>query len=129
MWLRRMLERIEEPDHASVLRALQAVAGAPAEESIPPETAQQALAASELVAAGLGKPAAALPPEAQKAAEALRPRIKMLQGPAQAVVERLRKNPDLHDLWDEPDGATEVANADSREWRTQMDLLALRLSD
>ena len=94
-----------------------------------PSEAGHALAASELVAAGLGKPAPGISPEAQRVAEALRPRVDELRADARAAVERLRQNPDPHDQWDVPDAASEAAEADSRDWRTQMDLLAMRLAD
>jgi hypothetical protein len=132
VWAKRWLQRLEGHDPVAVHRALTAVAEAPPGQPISPEAARHALAASEVVAASLGRPAAGLPPAAQRAADALRPQIKTLQGHALAAVERLRKdavNVDPYDLWDEPDGATEQADADARDWRTQMDLLALRLSD
>ena len=36
---------------------------------------------------------------------------------------------DPRDVYDEPDGAVEHADADARRWRTEMDLLSLRLAD
>lgn len=132
MWGKRWLEKLEGHDPIAVHRALKAVSEAPPGQRITPEAARHALAASELVAAGLGKPAKGLPAGAQRVADSLRPQIKTLQGHAQAALERIRKDDidvDPHDEWDEPDGATDAANADAREWQTQMDLLSLRLAD
>ena len=132
MWGTRWLQKLEGHGLVAVHRALSEVVEAPAGQPISPEAAQNALAASEVVAAGLGKPAAGLPPGAQRVAESLRPQIQTLRTHARAAVERIRKDgvdADPHDQWDEPDAATDQANADARDWRTQMDLLALRLSD
>ena len=132
MWSRRWLEHLEAHDHVVVQRALTALVETPPGHPISPEAARVALAASEVVAAGLGKPAAGLPAGAHRVAEELRPQIKTLQGHARAAVERIRKEAgtlDPHDQWDLPDAATDAANADARDWRTQMELLALRLSD
>jgi len=132
MWGKRWLERLEGHDPIAVHRALTAVAEAAPGQRITRDAARHALAASEVVAAGLGKPAEGLPAGAQRVADSLRPQIKTLQAHAQAAVERIRNDQidiDPHDEWDEPDGATDAANADAREWQTQMDLLSLRLAD
>jgi hypothetical protein len=132
MWGKRWLEKLEGHDAIAVHRALTAVAEAPAGQPITPDAARHALGASELVAAGLGKPADGFPAGAQRVANSLRPQIKTLQGHAQAALERIRKDGidvDPHDEWDEPDGATDAASADARDWRTEMDLLSMRLSD
>jgi hypothetical protein len=132
MWCKGWLEKLEGHGLVAVHRALTAVVDAPPGQPISSGTAQQALAASEVVAAGLGKPAAGLPPGAQRVAEALKPQIQTLRTHARAAVERVRRervDVDPDDQWDEPDAATDQANADARDWRTQMDLLSLRLSD
>lgn len=132
MWIKRWLDKLEGHDPASVARALKAVSETPTGTPIPKDAADHALAASELVAAALGKPHPSLPPQALALAASLRPKVFELQRDAQAAVERIRQrgeNPDPHDRWDEPDAATDAANADARDWREQMDLLALRLAD
>ena len=132
MWCKGWLEKLEGHGLVAVHRALSAVVDAPPGHPISTGAAQEALAASEVVAAGLGKPASGFPPGAKRVAEALKPQIKTLQDHARAAVDRIRKDRidvDPHDQWDEPDAATDQANADARDWRTQMDLLALRLAD
>ena len=132
MWGRRWLEALEPHDADPVERALDAVHTAPAGQPLPPETARAGLAASEVVAASLGAPAPGLPAPARTLAERCAPRLRALRDRARAAVERIHHGPpsgDPSDLWDEPDAATEQADADARDWRTEMDLLTRRLAD
>ena len=132
MWSKGWLERLEGHGLVAVHKALSAVVEAPAGQRISADAARNALAASEVVAAGMGKPAAGLPPGARRVAEALGPQIGTLKVHARKAVERIRKESvdvDPSDQWDEPDAAVDQGNADSQAWRTQMELLALRLAD
>jgi len=132
MWCKDWLEKLEGHGLVAVHRALTAVVEAPPGKPISAGAARQALAASEVVAAGLGRPAPGLPSGAKRVAEALKPQIRTLQGHARAALDRIRKDSidvDADGEWDEPDAAVDQANADARDWRSQMDLLALRLSD
>jgi len=133
MWGSRWLAQIEAQDPQPIVRAIDAVHGTPAGQRLEPETARQALAASEVVAASIGRPSSALPASAHglanRCAEVLRP----LRARARAAVERIRSErgptTDARDLYDEPDGWSEHADADARDWRTEMDLLSMRLAD
>ena len=133
MWGKTWLSQLEEHDPAPVVRALDDVTRTPPGQPLDPGVLRRALAASEVVAASAGRPAEELPAAARglaaRCADALRP----LRAKARSALEHIRHRPaeeiDPRDLYDEPDGATEDAERDDREWRTQMDLLSMRLSD
>jgi len=133
MWSKRWLAQLGTENPQPIQHAIDAVHATPADRRVDPETTRRALAASEVVAASVGRPSPTLPQDghmlATRCAELLRP----LQARARAAVERIRSErgpeSDPHDLYDEPDGATEHAAADSRDWRTEMDLLSMRLAD
>jgi len=132
MWGRRWLAALQPHDADPVERALDAVHATPPGQPVSAEAARTGLAASEVVAASLGAPAEGLPPPARTLAARCAPRLRALRERARAVVERIHRNPPSSspsDLWDEPDAATEQAEADARDWRTEMDLLARRLAD
>src|SRR5215813_5621459 len=133
MWGKRWLAGLGTEDHQSVARAIDAVHGTPADRRLDSETTRRALAASEVVAASVGRPSASLPQAAHMLATKFAEFLKPLRARARAAVERIRSErgptSDPHDLYDEPDGATEHAAADARDWRTEMDLLSMRLAD
>jgi hypothetical protein len=133
MWGKRWLAQLGTENHQPIERAIDAVHRTPADRRLDSETTRRALAASEVVAASVGKPSAALPQDAHVLAHRCADRLRTLRERAHAAVERIRteRGPetDPHDLYDEPDGATEHAAVDAREWRTEMDLLSMRLAD
>ena len=104
----------------------------PADQPLDAETVRNGLAACEVVAASSGRPSERLLDAARGLAERCAHLLSPLRQKALAVLQRIGGQPaeevDLQDLYDEPDGATEQADADSRRWRTEMDLLASRLS-
>jgi len=133
MWGKRWLAQLGKEDPQAIQRAIDAVHGTPADRRLDPETTRRALAASEVVAASVGRPSASLPQDAHMLATRFADRLRTLRERAHAAVERIRSErgpeTDPHDLYDEPDGAAEHAAADAREWRTEMDLLSMRLAD
>jgi hypothetical protein len=133
MWGKTWLSKLEAHDPAPVERALDDVARSPAGQPIDKDVVRRALAASEVVAASAGKAAKELPAEARSLAERCADRLRPLRAKARSALERIRSRPageiDARDVYDEPDAAVEQANRDDREWRTQMDLLSMRLSD
>jgi hypothetical protein len=133
MWGKRWLAQLEAHDPQPVVRAIDAVHGTPAGQRLDPETARNALAASEVVAASVGRPSSSLPPTAHGLATRCAEVFQPLRTRARAAVERIRaeRGPtaDAQDLYDEPDGWSEHADADARDWQTEMDLLTLRLAD
>jgi hypothetical protein len=133
MWGNAWLSRLEAHDPAPVERALDDVTRSPAGQPLDKDVLRRALAASEVVAASAGKAAEELPAAARSLAERCADRLRPLRAKARGALERIRSRPageiDARDVYDEPDGATEQAERDDRDWRTQMDLLSLRLSD
>jgi len=133
MWGKTWLSKLEAHDPAPIERALDDVARSPAGQPLDPGVLRRGLAASEVVAASAGQPAKELPEAARSLAERCGDTLRSLRGKARTALERIRARPpdeiDARDLYDEPDGATEQAARDDREWRTQMDLLTMRLSD
>ncbi|HTS81746.1 MAG TPA: DUF4259 domain-containing protein [Myxococcaceae bacterium] len=129
---RRWLSQ-RKADPGELERALDAVAGSPEEHPLAPETVHAALAASELVAASVGKPAESLPAEAHALVERWAHDLRRLRKKARDAVEHLAGTPeanfDSRDVYDEPDAAVQDADADAALWRTRMDELALRLAD
>lgn len=133
MWGKTWLSKLEAHDPAPVERALDDVARSPTGQRLDPAVLRRGLAASEVVAASAGRPAKDLPDAARGLAERCADRLRPLRQKARGALERIRAVPadeiDVRDVYDEPDGATEQAARDDREWRTQMDLLSMRLSD
>jgi hypothetical protein len=127
------LSRLQPHDPEPVQRALDAVHGAPPGQKLDADVVREGLAACEVVAAAGGQPAESLPPEARGVAERWAHVLRPLREKARAVLERLGGRPqpdvDLRDLYDEPDAATEDADANARAFRTEVDLLMNRLSD
>ena len=130
MFGRRWLTKLPAHDPESVERALDRVNAGPG--SLEAGTVREALAASEVVAASLGRPSAQLPPEAHALVERCGGELRKLRDKARSALQRIGGVPeptfDARDVYDEPDGAVEQADADARRWRTEMDLLSLRLS-
>jgi len=133
MWGKTWLSKLEAHDPAPIERALDDVARSPAGQPLDPGVLRRGLAASEVVAASVGRPAEELPDAARGLAERCADALRPLREKARRALERIRTRPteeiDPRDLYDEPDGATEHAERDDRDWRTQMDLLSMRLSD
>ncbi|HEY1908624.1 MAG TPA: DUF4259 domain-containing protein [Myxococcaceae bacterium] len=133
MWGKTWLSKLEADDPAPVERALDDVTRSPAGQPLDRDVLRRALAASEVVAASGGKAAEELPAAARSLAERCADRLRPLRAKARGALERIRSRPageiDARDVYDEPDGATEQAERDDRDWRTQMDLLSMRLSD
>jgi hypothetical protein len=133
MWGKTWLSKLEAHDPAPVERALDDVTRSPAGQPLDRDVLRRALAASEVVAASGGKAAEELPAAARSLAERCADRLRPLRAKARGALERIRSRPageiDARDVYDEPDGATEQAERDDRDWRTQMDLLSMRLSD
>jgi hypothetical protein len=133
MWGKTWLSKLETHDPAPIERALDDVARSPAGQPLDPGVLRRGLAASEVVAASTGRPAEKLPDAARGLAERCGEELRSLREKARTALERIRGRPaeeiDARDLYDEPDGATEQAERDDRDWRTDMDLLSMRLSD
>ena len=133
MWGKTWLSKLEAHDPAPVERALDDVTRSPAGQPLDPGVLRRGLAASEVVAASAGRAAEELPAAARSLAERCADRLRPLRAKARTALEHIRGRPedeiDARDLYDEPDGATEQAERDDRDWRTQMDLLRLRLTD
>jgi hypothetical protein len=133
MWGKTWLSKLEAHDPAPIERALDDVARSPAGQPLDPDVLRRGLAASEVVAASAGRPAEKLPDAARGLAERCGAELRSLREKARTALERIRTRPaeeiDARDLYDEPDGATEQAERDDRDWRTDMDLLSMRLSD
>ena len=133
MWGKAWLSQLQTHDPAPIERALDDVTRSPAGQPLDRDVLRRGLAASEVVAASAGRAAKELPAAARGLAERQAERLRPLRAKARAALEHIRSRPaeeiDSRDLYDEPDGATEQAERDDRDWRTQMDLLSTRLSD
>jgi hypothetical protein len=133
MFGRRWMARLAAHDPAPVERALDTVQASPGGAPPEPGVVRDALAASEVVAASLGRPSESLPTEAHALVKNCAGELRRLREKARAAIERIGGVPeqtyDPRDVYDEPDGAVEHADADARRWRTEMDLLSLRLAD
>ena len=133
MWGKRWLAQLGTENHQPIERAIDAVHRTPADRRLDSETTRRALAASEVVAASAGRGAKELPAAARGLAERCAETLRPLRAKAMAALDHIRSRPaeeiDTRDLYDEPDGATEQADRDDRDWRTEMDLLSMRLSD
>jgi hypothetical protein len=133
MFGRRWLAKLPAHDPAPVERALDKVHASPGGAPLEAGAVREALAASEVVAASLGRPSGTLPSEAHALVERCAGDLRKLREKARAVLERIGGLPeqsfDARDVYDEPDGAAEGAAAAARRWRTEMDLLSLQLAD
>jgi hypothetical protein len=103
------VDDLEECEDASAVRsALTTVTGWPAAEYLESIDCNVALAAAEMVAAFLGHPSVDFPEEAE---EWLERRGQDLgdeeQQLARAVVDRIRRNSELRDLWGDSDSLDE----------------------
>jgi len=133
MWGKTWLSQLQSHDPAPVESALDEVTRSPRGQPLDPGILRRGLAASEVVAASAGRAAEELPAAARSLAERCADRLRPLRAKARHALEHIRARPeqeiDARDLYDEPDGATESAEREDRDWRTQMDLLSMRLSD
>ena len=133
MWGKTWLSQLKTHDPAPIERALDDVTRSPAGQPLDRDVLRRGLAASEVVAASAGRGAKELPSAARDLAERCAESLHPLRAKARAALAHIRSRPpeeiDTRDLYDEPDAATEQADRDDRDWRTQMDLLSMRLSD
>ena len=133
MWGKTWLSQLKTHDPAPIERALDDVTRSQTGQPLDRDVLRRGLAASEVVAASAGRGAKELPPAARGLAERCAETLRPLRPKARAALDHIRSRPaeeiDTRDLYDEPDGATEQADRDDRDWRTEMDLLSMRLSD
>jgi hypothetical protein len=92
-----------------------------ADDYVEAPEASMGLAAAEVVAALLGKPAAALPAEVTAWVAGEKPPKAALVKKAQRVVERVLTDSELKDLWAESE--------DSAKWQQEVEGLLRRLSE
>ena len=110
----------DAPDKDSISRALSAVADVGAEEYLEAPDCSVGLAAAEVVAALKGAPNSDMPDEAKECVSKLKitaePTMVSL---ASRVVERIKTNSELKELWDESE--------DPAEWYADVAKLEARL--
>jgi len=113
-----LAEFADAPNWASVSQALQQ-ALANAYDYLDVDDGSSALAAAEVVAAGLGKPSGRLPSQISEWARSDLASAKELQTVASEAVLAVRDGGELHELWHE---------GDATEWLATVDDLHSRLS-
>jgi hypothetical protein len=106
-------------DTEPIVEAFEAVLEA--DDYLEAPEASMGLAAAEVVAALLGRPAAKLPDEVTSWVEGKGPPKPALVKKAQRVVKRILKDSELKDLWAESE--------DSAKWQQEVEGLLRRLGD
>ena len=116
-----LFELEESPDGGAILSALQEVTEKDKEEELEAGEATNAIAAAEIVAALHGFPLADLPDNAREWTDAHEELDVSDWIPvALAAIERVRKNSELKELWDD--------SKDSKKWQATLNDLVKRLN-
>lgn len=115
-WIQGDLVRQGVPAVSAVLRAVTKAQGVPEASRC-----SEAIAACELLAAGLGKPAADLPKEAVQAAKAIpKPPEAALLREARQTLDAILKRSELKESWS--------ATPDFEAWKKKIEALKARLT-
>lgn len=115
------LYELEDSSDTSVISAALSIVTEIGDEYLEAPDCSNALAAAEIVAALCGHPITKLPGNAKEWVDAHRSLdVSLLVPTAQAVIQRIRNNSELKELWDD--------SAKAAKWYATLDDLSSRLS-